>query len=86
MPTPKHRPLSESEKAWIKRLQKTLDACPTKRLGFYTIGDCDVSIYDNRFDDIINETESGEFCSAVHDCDAHLGEVIFPSPVHSTCG
>lgn len=38
-------PLTDDEQKWIKRLQRTLDACPD-RLELVTIGDADLSIVD----------------------------------------
>lgn len=40
------KPLTQAEKKWIDQLQKILDSCPSKRLGAFTIGDADFSIYD----------------------------------------
>jgi hypothetical protein len=39
-------PLTQKEKAWIIRLEKTLLACPSKRLSSLTIGDAALQIYD----------------------------------------
>lgn len=86
MSEPKRRPLSKREEAWIRRLQKTLDACPTKRLGFFTIGDPDVSIYDNRFDQHLDAFSDSDFCTAVDRLDVRLGEIVFPDAVQSTAG
>jgi hypothetical protein len=38
-------PLDENEKVWIRRLQKTLAACPS-RLELVTIGDASVHVVD----------------------------------------
>ena len=81
----KVKPLSGREQAWIDRLQKVLDACPTKRIGFYTIGDAELSIYDRRFDDVIDDLNF-DFCTGVAELDAELSNVRFPSLVHSTSG
>lgn len=84
----KPKPLTKREEAWLKRLQKTLDACPSKRLGFYTIGDPSVGVYDNRYEDIIYDIadEGGEFCNAVRDANAYICDITFPNPVESTAG
>ncbi|MGR5945688.1 hypothetical protein [Enterobacter sp. C4G1] len=37
--------LTKQEKVWVKRLNKLLAECPSKRLAFATTGDCDVSIF-----------------------------------------
>lgn len=80
--------LTAAEKKWLTSLQEVLDACPSKRLGFYTIGDPTVEVYDKRRDAKIDATlESGkatDFGPAVSLCKAHLGTISFPSQVHST--
>lgn len=81
--------LNAAEKKWIAELQAVLDACPSKRLGFYTIGDPTIYIYDLRKEKQINDEQDrgGDFCQAVcavgADTDASLE---FPSNVHSTAG
>ena len=38
--------LSKKEKAWIKKLEKVFNECPSKRIGCYTIGDPCLTFYD----------------------------------------
>ncbi len=81
--------LTKAEAAWVAELQEVLDRCPSKRLGFFTIGDSTVSIYDNKKDDKITEHQDrkgSDFCTAVRAYDAALGEIKFPFNVHSTSG
>ncbi len=78
--------LSKEERAWLKKLQNLLDACPSSRLGFYTTGDPVVTVYDYDKETEINDIHNGEFANAVDECDARLGELIFPNFVHSTAG
>jgi len=80
--------LTDVESKWIAKLQKVLNGCPSRRLGFYTIGDSSIVIYDKSKDDAIEATatESGFFCNAVDEHDAKLAEVTFPSNVHATAG
>lgn len=54
------RPLSERECRWVERLERTLLACPTKRLALVTIGDPALTVIDNTI------TEK-------HDLDIHDG-------------
>lgn len=86
---PNNRPLSNREIAWIKRLQKCFNARPN-RLGFYTIGDPNLIIYDRRFDDQIHALMDShgrmDFCTAVDDLDAYLDSVRTGADVHSTAG
>lgn len=82
--------LTDAESKWLKRLQRCLNDCPSGRLGFYTIGDRYVAVYDRSKDVKINALldsgEAGDFAPAVDLVDAHLGNVFFPSKVHSTSG
>lgn len=83
------KPLTKSERDWLARLQAVLDECPSSRLGAYTTGDPNLSIYDSRFEQQINKLlDSGkyDFCTAVDDLDADLGSLRFPFHVHSTSG
>lgn len=44
--------LTAAEKKWVKQVNALLAKCPSKRLGFYTIGDNDVMLYDaEQFED-----------------------------------
>ncbi|MBV2144195.1 hypothetical protein KUG47_11895 [Falsochrobactrum sp. TDYN1] len=80
--------LTNAESKWLKKLQKVLNECPSDRLGFYTIGDEGVFIYDKSFDAEINEFMNAgkDFCIAVYELDADLDHILFPSNVHSTAG
>lgn len=82
--------LTKRESEWIARVQEVLDDCPNNRLGFYTVGDNDIVIYDHNKEDKINEimdnNDRTDFGSAVDSCNARLGDLIFPNHVHSTSG
>lgn len=82
--------LTKEEKAWVKQLNALLDKCPSKRLAFATIGDCDVSIFDvTRYSDICDEQEQcgGEFIPAANRIGALFDERLnFPNQVESTAG
>ncbi|PWC21497.1 hypothetical protein EH206_09660 [Brenneria nigrifluens DSM 30175 = ATCC 13028] len=82
--------LSKEERAWVKKVNDLLAKCPSKRLGFYTIGDAYVEIYDRTLEDEINDQmdsgKAGDFCIAVQHVDAALGTLNFPAAVHSTAG
>lgn len=79
---------TKAEKAWLEELQELLDRCPSKRLGFYTIGDPSVSVYDCSKDAKIYEIadRGGDFGNAVDKAGARLGDLTFPFNVHSTSG
>lgn len=82
--------LTKKELAWIKKVQKVLDECPSERLGFYTIGDRDVFLYDLSKENEVSEwmnKNKGDFCWATKALDADFFTSIdFPAPVESTAG
>lgn len=78
------------QEAWINRVQKALNSKGGAGLGFYTIGDQDVSIYDKSkqaaIDEWWRENPNSEFCQAVSEADAYLGQLLFPDQVESAAG
>ena len=82
--------LTPEEIKWLRRVQRALDACPSQRIGFYTIGDKDVSLYDKSKDDEVNEFmdahSRSDYPAAVEASNADLGTIIFPNQVHSVAG
>ncbi|EDM7844534.1 hypothetical protein SFF81_000816 [Salmonella enterica] len=84
--------LTKKEQAWVEELQEALNRCPSpKKIGFYTIGDNEILLYDlRRIDDVqavIDRRGSADWCTAVQDVGAQIDETItFPSPVESTAG
>ncbi|MEO9787540.1 MAG: hypothetical protein ABJF67_08020 [Aurantimonas coralicida] len=40
-------PLSKEESAWIKKLERVLLSCPSRRLGLATIGDAGLDVFDD---------------------------------------
>ncbi|MEN4807291.1 hypothetical protein [Pantoea agglomerans] len=88
---PQSKPLSRAERAWLTELQRLLNARPTDRLGFYTIGDNSVTVFDLTKEDAINArldelNGRGDFCGASRELGADLGHLFFPAPVLSTAG
>jgi len=80
---------TKKELDWIAELQEVLNKCPSKNLGFFTVGDPYITIFDNRKLQKIYEksTDIGlDFCNGVHDTDAEIGSIAFPNAVHSTAG
>ncbi|EEW3262269.1 hypothetical protein [Escherichia coli] len=84
--------LTAKERAWIDELQAVLDRCPSpKKIGFYTIGDPTIFLYDLRRDkevqDALDNRSSGDWCTSVASVGAGFDETIdFPSGVLSTAG
>jgi hypothetical protein len=79
--------LTRAESQWIAKVEDLLKSCP-KRFGFFTIGDKELIVYDRTLEGTINELSESLpfFCTAVDECDAHLGQINFPVLVHSTAG
>lgn len=83
--------LTKAEAKWIKDMQALIDKCPSKRIGFYTIGDSDISAFDVTKNDEITEYQDrhrcAEFCHAVSALDAGFdARLVFTNPVFSTAG
>lgn len=82
--------LTKAEKAWVAVVQAALDKCPSKRLGFATIGDHDLSIFDNRGIDKIDAALNrggSDFIPTAQKLGLVAVEVLsFPQPVESTAG
>lgn len=83
--------LTKAEMAWLNKVQAVLDECPSDRLGFYTIGDAQVTVYDRSKDkkvyDLLDSSDRIDFCTAVEKVSAGTGMTLdFPSCVHSTSG
>lgn len=80
--------LTKAEKQWIEDLQEVLDRCPSERLGFYTIGDANVTVIDR----VLTQKYEGkhgddrDYCTTVELARARLGDIVFPSGVASTAG
>ncbi len=84
------KPLTKAEKLWLKKLQEVFNECPSSRLGAYTIGDPDLSIYDRSMESEIyqhmDNCKTGEFGNAVVALGAELGVINTPFQVHSVAG
>lgn len=81
--------LTHEEAAWLKKVNALLKKCPSERLGFYTVGDPSIAVYNKSFDDQINDimmNSNKDFGPTVDAVDARLGAIMFPSNVHSTAG
>ena len=83
--------LTPAERDWLTQVQELLSKAPSDRLGFYTVGDKTVFVYDKTCDAEIHryseQHPNAEFCTAV---DKAAGGAIacldFPSSVHSVAG
>ncbi|HEI9813792.1 TPA: hypothetical protein SLN68_000113 [Serratia marcescens] len=82
--------LNKKERAWLDELQEVLNRCPSERLGFYTIGDPQIVVYDRSKEseiDWVMDTTEKDFCGSVLIAGANFDERLdFPAAVHSTAG
>lgn len=82
--------LTRKEKAWLNKVQKILDECPSGRIAFYTIGDRNMCAYDvTMYDQVTEKLDSGalDFGPAVAEVGASFEEdIIFINPVESAAG
>lgn len=82
--------LTKEEIKWVGKVQKALNECPSKRIGFFTIGDNDVTLYDTaKMDEIMSYFDAGklEYGGAVEKAGALFSRsLVFPNCVDSTSG
>lgn len=84
--------LTKKERAWLDKLQAVLDECPSDRIGFYTIGDPEITAYDLKKEKRIDRVMSAwgnnqDFCMVADDCGALFDYSLkFPCCVLSTAG
>jgi hypothetical protein len=83
-------PLGKEEMAWLKKLQKVLNSCPSQRMAAYTTGDNILTLYDVAADDSeeanLLHTNNRDWCHVVYDTGCELGVLKFPFAVHATSG
>lgn len=79
--------LTKEEKAWVKKLNKVLAECPSDRLGFYTIGDPQIELYDRTHQNEIEE-DGGDLVRilARNDWGFDDSTLYFPAAVDGVCG
>lgn len=83
--------LTSEETKWVSDLQAVLDRCPSRRLGFYTIGEDSICMWDvEKYDAVFSALRDrlvADLGSAVECCSAGFDETItFPNPVESVAG
>lgn len=67
----KIKKLTAAEIRWLERFQELMRACPSKRLGAYTVGDADLTIYDKPMFDIAREEDESKRRDARDDVSVH---------------
>lgn len=77
--------LTKKEQAWVDEVNAVLSRCPSpEKIGFYTIGDPMVSLYDKRHE---AECLDGDLISiATKNGWLFDEDLYFPSAVNGVCG
>ncbi len=75
--------LTKEEKSWMRKMQNLIDKCPP-RLGFYTVGDPDIGVFDKDKEDKFDY--GNDMTVELERHDAYLGSLNFPSNVHGVSG
>lgn len=81
--------LTKKEKAWVEELNKVLAKCPSKRIGFMTIGDNEVFLFDaTQHTGILELMDKGrEFITGARELNALFPEtLVFPAQVEGVSG
>lgn len=79
--------LTVKEQKWVDGLQKYLDKCPSDRLGFYTIGDNTIFLYNLEFEDEILAHDHDDLARILKMNGWGFDEVLFfPNAVEGVCG
>lgn len=78
--------LTKEEAKWVKQVNALLKKCPSKRLGFFTIGDREVFLYDITHQGEIDDNH-GDLVLALNRTGYGFEESIyFPNQVQGVCG
>ncbi|MGL5386665.1 MAG: hypothetical protein ACRDCA_12555 [Serratia sp. (in: enterobacteria)] len=78
--------LTVEERKWIKQVNALLKKCPSKRIGFYTIGDDSIGLYDTSYQDEINAADI-DLVRALNITGHGFSEdIYFPNAVQGVCG
>lgn len=82
--------LTKAEKEWVATVQAALDKCPSDRIGFATVGDNFLTLFDIRGLDKIDAALKSGNCDFVPTADklglVAIETLTFPHPVESTAG
>ncbi|WP_248884299.1 hypothetical protein [Escherichia coli] len=79
--------LTKKEQAWIDEVNAVLARCPSpEKIGFFTIGDPVISLYDLRHDKEISDTDDDLVRVAQQNGWIFDERLEFPSAVNGVCG
>lgn len=85
------KPLSKAESKWLADVEKLLLACPSRRLGAYTVGDAELHIYDREVSDawLVENSRRGDVVDAEEQhkrAGSHLGRISTGFQIDSCAG
>lgn len=79
--------LTAEEIKWMRKLKKLLKDCPSKRFGFYTTGDKDITVYDkNEFNELYPDVDNIDIAPVIESAGLVFDYLCFPSNVEGLCG
>lgn len=79
--------LTKKEKAWIDEVNEVLARCPSpEKIGFFTVGDSMIGLYDLRHDKEISDTNDDLIVVAQAKGWLFDDWIEFPSAVNGVCG
>lgn len=79
--------LTKKEQAWVDELNTVLARCPSpEKIGFFTVGDSAVGLYDLRHDKEISDTNDDLIVIAQRKGWLFDERLHFPSAVNGVCG
>lgn len=78
--------LTKEEKAWVKKLNKHLETCPSDRMRFFATGDRSVYIGNNDTSDEWDLNDTDTLQEAQRHCRGADETIEFPNHVEGVCG
>lgn len=79
--------LTKKEQAWVDEVNAVLACCPSpEKIGFFTIGDPVIGLYDLRRDKEISDLDDDLVRVAQHNGWLFEERLEFPSAVNGVCG
>jgi len=80
--------LNKNELRWVNELQELLDKCPSKRIGFYTIGDPTVFLFDKTaHSKVCDLMDQRDLAMQIQNAGTGFDEYLFfPAAVDGVCG
>lgn len=78
--------LTYEEQKWVDKVNKLLKKCPSDRIGFFTVGDENIGLYDLTYKDEIEKANPDLVRGINKTGHAFEDDIWFPRPVLGVCG